>query len=203
MELKYHGKRTQIDRWIELVTKPVSLILLIENEVMRNHGVCTMEEAIDLWKGVYRQRQLRSWLELLNRQQCTMMWCLSRWCVWFQSQSALPWWASQMKMEWLYCIVLLNRAIQIQSKAFLLCILNRSAWGHNAVQYWSIDLCLATSKPYIRQKQLACCARKQPNNLKTLNGSQPIQFEVVKPRNDFFFFFWIQTFCCPMRSSAQ
>ncbi len=41
----------------------LSLIFLIENEITRYHGVKTMEEAIDFWKRVCRDHELKPWLE--------------------------------------------------------------------------------------------------------------------------------------------
>ena len=41
-----------------------SLILLIENEITRDHGVETMEEAIDFWRQLCQENPLlKQWLE--------------------------------------------------------------------------------------------------------------------------------------------
>ena len=41
----------------------LSLILLIENEITRYHGVQTIKEAITFWRGVCRHPVLKQWLE--------------------------------------------------------------------------------------------------------------------------------------------
>ncbi len=46
----------------------LSLILLIENELTRNHGVQTIEEATSLWRKVYRNSLLKRWM---NRNDTT------------------------------------------------------------------------------------------------------------------------------------
>ena len=40
----------------------LSLILLIENEITRQHGVKTMEEAIDFWINRCRNNPFKKWL---------------------------------------------------------------------------------------------------------------------------------------------
>ena len=45
----------------------LSLILLIENEITRYHGVQTMEEAIDFWQEVCSDARLKQWLERDSR----------------------------------------------------------------------------------------------------------------------------------------
>ncbi len=40
-----------------------SIILLIENEITRHHGVKTMQQAIDFWRKVFRDDRLKRWLK--------------------------------------------------------------------------------------------------------------------------------------------
>ncbi len=167
MELKYHGKRTQIDRWIELVTKPVSLILLIMNEVIRNHGVCTMEEAIDLWKGVYRQRQLRSWAAESSDICSDVMASAVHYDVTLvkmmrtvpeSERFAMVSKPDENGVTLLHCAAESGKI----EKEGLHCILLPAQATPNGFSpsstHWQSNK---------EQKQLARCARKRPNNLKT------------------------------------